>query len=218
MWSVSPWTKGNGRTPITLCLRSFFRMGNLYRQLWTVRCLNLRTSNGSCFVCKLNLSFGTNVFLEMERPPFHGGDWLHNYHAQKLDTSFKMCPPHLTGFNSIGQYKLNRTPHLTPVKHLNKRICLTQPDKKKLFGGKSETELEVYLCAGKLKNHFRREKLHRRFRDISHVQCFTDFNPPPKKSFTKGSENKFSFRASLFLSCQNKGISVNLFMLILFDV
>ena len=61
-------------------------------------------------------------------------------------------------------------------------ICLTQPDKKKLFGGKSETELEVYLCTGKLKKHFRREKLHRRFRDISHVQCFTDFNQKKKAS------------------------------------
>ena len=33
-------------------------------------------------------------------------------HAQKLDTSFKMCPPHLTGFNLTRHYKLNRTPHL----------------------------------------------------------------------------------------------------------
>ena len=122
-------------------------------------------------------------------------------------------------------------------------ICLTQPDKKKLFGGKSETELEVYLCTGKLKKHFRREKLHRRFRDISHVQCFTDFNQKKKasqkvlyisisimpshvQSFTnfnpkkkkKASENKFSFRASLFLSCQNRGISENFLNLILFDV
>ncbi|KAL0015652.1 hypothetical protein SO802_002721 [Lithocarpus litseifolius] len=38
-------------------LALFFPDGNLYRQLWTVRCLNLRTSNGSCFVCKINLSF-----------------------------------------------------------------------------------------------------------------------------------------------------------------
>ena len=56
-----------------------------------------------------------------------------------------------------------KTVHLTPVKHLNRRIYLTPSDKKKLFGGKSETELEVYLCAKKQKKKpYRREKLHRR--------------------------------------------------------
>ena len=65
-------------------------------------------------------------------------------------------------------------------------------NKKDLLGGKSETEVAS-------------SKLHR-------------FYPKKKKSFTEGSKNTFSFRASLFLSCQNRGISVNLFMLILFDV
>ena len=130
-----------------------------------------------------------------------------------------MCPPHLTGFNSTRQYKLNRTPHLTPVKHLNQRICLTQPDKKKLFGGKSETELEVYLCTGKQKKkHFRREKLHRRLEIYptfnasqnltkkkkasqkvlyisvsilpSHVQSFTEFNQKKKKFQRTGSASE----------------------------
>ena len=120
-------------------------------------------------------------------------------------------------------------------------ICLTQPDKKKLFGGKSETESELYLCTGKQKKkRFRREKLHRRLEIYpkfnasqtltkkkasqkvlyisvsilpSHVQSFTNFNPKKKKK-KKASENKFSFKASLFLSCQNRGISENF---ILFD-
>ena len=67
--------------------------------------------------------------------------------------------------------------------------------KKKLFGGKSETELEVYLCTGKQKKRFRRKKLHRRFRDISHIQCFTDFNQKKKKRLHR------RFSTSLFLSC-----------------
>ena len=91
------------------------------------------------------------------------------------------------------------------------------------------------------KKRFRREKLHRRLEIYpkfnasqtltkkkkkkasqkvlyisvsilpSHVQSFTNFNPKKKK---KASENKFSFKASLFLSCQNRGISENF---ILFD-
>ena len=67
--------------------------------------------------------------------------------------------------------------------------------KKKIFGGYSETVLEVYLCTGKQKKRFRREKLHRRFRDISHIQCFTDFNQKKKKRLHR------RFSTSLFLSC-----------------
>ena len=95
-------------------------------------------------------------------------------------------------------------------------ICFTQPDKKKLFGGKSETKLEVYLCTGKQKKHFRREKLHRRLEIYpkfnasqtltkkkkkasqkvlyisisilpSHVQSFTNFNPKKKKKLQRTS-------------------------------
>ena len=194
-----------------------------------------------------------SISFEMERPPVHVGDLspqlstLKNWtHHLKCVHTLNWSSVYLIGFISTGQYKLNRTPDLTPVKHLNQRICLTQPDKKKkLFGGKSETELEVYLCTGKQKKCFRREKLHRRFRDISHIPCFTDFNQKKKKrrlhrrfstflflschptfkasqiltkKKKKASENKFNFRASLFLSCQNRGISENFLNLILFDV
>ena len=119
-------------------------------------------------------------------------------------------------------------------------ICLTQPDKKKLFGGKSETESELYLCTGKQKKkRFRREKLHRRleiypkfnasqtltkkkklhrrFSTSLFLSCHPTFKASQiltQKKKKKASENKFSFKASLFLSCQNRGISENF---ILFD-
>ena len=92
----------------------------------------------------------------------------------------------------------------------------------------------VTPCSGAITNLNARSQ---KVRDISHVQCFTDFNqkktsqmvlyisvsilPSHVQSFTnfnqkkKASENKFSFKASLFLSCQNRGISENF---ILFDV
>ena len=74
-------------------------------------------------------------------------------------------------------------------------ICLTQPDKKKLFGGKSETESELYLCTGKQKKkkRFRREKLHRR------LEIYPKFNA--SRTLTKKKKLHRRFSTSLFLSC-----------------
>ena len=73
-------------------------------------------------------------------------------------------------------------------------ICLTQPDKKKLFRGKSETELELYLCTGKQKKkRFRREKLHRR------LEIYPTFNA--SQTLTKKKKLHRRLSTSLFLSC-----------------
>ena len=60
--------------------------------------------------------------------------------------------------------------------------------KKKLFGGKSEIELEVYLCTGKQKKRFRREKLHRR------LEIYPKFNA--SQTLTKKKKKKKLHRTS----------------------
>ena len=68
--------------------------------------------------------------------------------------------------------------------------------KKKLFGGKSETESELYLCTGKQKKkRFRREKPHRR------LEIYPKFNA--SQTLTKKKKKKLHrrFSTSLFLSC-----------------
>ena len=75
------------------------------------------------------------------------------------------------------------TPHLTQVKLLNWRICLTQPDKKSLFGGK-------WRNRGRgISVHWKTKKKHFRGKsetELAHVQSFTDFIKKIKKrSFTE---------------------------------
>ena len=84
--------------------------------------------------------------------------------GQKLDTSFKML-----------------TPHLTQVKLLNRRICLTQPDKKNLFGGKWRNRGRGISVHWKTKKHFRGKSET----ELAHVQSFTDFNQKKKKASQK---------------------------------
>ena len=70
------------------------------------------------------------------------------------------------------------TPHLTQVKLLNWRICLTQPDKKSLFGGK-------WRNRGRgISVHWKTKKKHFRGKsetELAHVQSFTDFIKKIKK-------------------------------------